>query len=102
MTATEVNDITINASPINNVVKNEKKSATAKLEKLIDEEDEITKEDLAPDGGWGWIIALAMILVIVSTIIHSKLNNSALETNIYFLFINNILKIISKSVPTQT
>lgn len=30
------------------------------------EDDEITLEDLAPDGGWGWIVMSAMILVFVS------------------------------------
>ncbi|XP_076243826.1 uncharacterized protein LOC143185023 [Calliopsis andreniformis] len=30
-------------------------------------EDEITLEDLAPDGGWGWIVAMAMILVFITT-----------------------------------
>ncbi|KZC12317.1 Monocarboxylate transporter 14 [Dufourea novaeangliae] len=30
------------------------------------EEDEITLEDLAPDGGWGWMVMFAMILVFVT------------------------------------
>lgn len=67
---TEVNGTTINAPTINNAINNEKKSA--KIEELINEEAEITLEDLAPDGGWGWMIALAMILIFVSIIMHSK------------------------------
>ncbi|XP_011862364.1 PREDICTED: monocarboxylate transporter 9 [Vollenhovia emeryi] len=67
MTATDVNGMTINTPIINNTVENEKKSATAKIEELINEEEEITLEDLAPDGGWGWMIALAMILIFFST-----------------------------------
>lgn len=40
------------------------------LEANVEEdEDEITAEDLAPDGGWGWIIAVAMIVVFVSEIL---------------------------------
>lgn len=39
-----------------------------KEEELINEEDEITLEDLAPDGGWGWMIALGMILTQVGII----------------------------------
>lgn len=31
-----------------------------------EDEDEITLEDLAPDGGWGWMVAIAMILIFVS------------------------------------
>lgn len=31
-----------------------------------DHDDEITLEDLAPDGGWGWMVAFAMILIFVS------------------------------------
>ncbi|XP_014487641.1 PREDICTED: monocarboxylate transporter 9-like [Dinoponera quadriceps] len=46
----------------------EKKNATVMRDELAEEEDEITLEDLAPDGGWGWMIALAMILIIVTTI----------------------------------
>lgn len=72
MTVTEVNDTTTNVLITNNAVENEKKSATIKIEELINEEDKITLEDLAPDGGWGWIIALAMILIIVSIIIIHK------------------------------
>lgn len=67
MTVTEVNGRTTNA--LNNAVKNvEKMSPAVKVEELINEKDEITLEDLAPDGGWGWMIALAMILTIVSII----------------------------------
>lgn len=28
-------------------------------------DDDIKLEDLAPDGGWGWMVALAMIIVLV-------------------------------------
>lgn len=68
MMMTEVNGMTTNV-PTNNAVENEKEISTGKIKKLTNEEDEITLEDLAPDGGWGWIIAFAMILVIVSIII---------------------------------
>lgn len=54
----------------NNTVGNEKRSGIRKAEEGTNEEDEITLEDLAPDGGWGWMIALAMILILVSTKIH--------------------------------
>ncbi|XP_071631428.1 uncharacterized protein [Temnothorax longispinosus] len=67
MTVTKVNGTTINAPNINNAVESEKKNAIAKIEKLINEENEITLEDLAPDGGWGWMIALAMILILFTT-----------------------------------
>jgi len=66
MTMTEVNSTTINATTSNNATKNKIKITTSK-EELIKEE-EITLEDLAPDGGWGWMIALARILIMVSII----------------------------------
>lgn len=47
----------------------EKKNTTVKKSEWTDKDDEITLEDLAPDGGWGWMIALAMILIMVSIII---------------------------------
>ncbi|KAK2585108.1 hypothetical protein KPH14_008619 [Odynerus spinipes] len=31
-------------------------------------DDDIKLEDLAPDGGWGWMVALGMIIVLVTTI----------------------------------
>lgn len=65
MTVTKTNNTT--SVPIDNVIGNKKKST--KIEELINKDDEITLEDLAPDGGWGWIIAMAMILIFVSIII---------------------------------
>ncbi|KYQ56364.1 Monocarboxylate transporter 9 [Trachymyrmex zeteki] len=62
---TEVNS-TIDTSTTNNAIE-KKNSITGKVEELINEEDEITLEDLAPDGGWGWMIALAMILIMFTT-----------------------------------
>ncbi|KAG5307765.1 MOT9 protein, partial [Pseudoatta argentina] len=57
----------IDTSTTNDAVQ-KKNSITGKVEDLINEEDEITLEDLAPDGGWGWMIALAMILIMFTTI----------------------------------
>lgn len=68
MTVTKTNSTTTSAPTINNGTRNKKKSTTIKIEELINKEDEITLEDLAPDGGWGWMIALAMILIFVSII----------------------------------
>ncbi|KAM0731975.1 Monocarboxylate transporter 9 [Formica fusca] len=63
MTVTKTNSTTTSESTIGN----KKKSTTIKKEELMNEEDEITLEDLAPDGGWGWMIALAMILIFFTT-----------------------------------
>lgn len=67
MTVTKTNNTT--SVHIDNVIGNKKKNTTIKIEELINKDDEITLEDLAPDGGWGWIIAIAMILIFVSIII---------------------------------
>ncbi|CAL1675699.1 unnamed protein product [Lasius platythorax] len=67
MTVTKTNSTTTSAPTINNGTRNKKKSTTIKIEELINKEDEITLEDLAPDGGWGWMIALAMILIFFTT-----------------------------------
>ncbi|KAG5336372.1 MOT9 protein, partial [Acromyrmex charruanus] len=64
---TEVNGTMIDTSTTNDAVQ-KKNSITGKVEDVINEEDEITLEDLAPDGGWGWMIALAMILIMFTTI----------------------------------
>jgi len=96
MTVTEVNGSKINTT-INNTAKIEKKIATAKVEELIDEESEITLEDLAPDGGWGWMIALAMILNMVSIILVHDRYNSIIETYIYIY----IYIYIYHSLPTN-
>lgn len=50
---------------------NNENESSKLLEKNInnnfdDETEELTLEDLAPDGGWGWMIAIAMIIVFVS------------------------------------
>jgi len=66
MTVTKTNGIIIDVSATSNsALENEKKNGATETE-MTNEDDEITLEDLAPDGGWGWMIALAMILVFVS------------------------------------
>lgn len=51
----------------NNVGEREKKDRNlTEIDQVICEvDDDITLEDLAPDGGWGWMVALAMIIVLV-------------------------------------
>lgn len=72
MTVAKTNGTAISAlaATTNNIVENEKNSVIrTRSEEMTDEEDEINLEDLAPDGGWGWMIALAMILILVSILI---------------------------------
>jgi len=90
MIETEVNGSMTNVT-INNTAKNEKKIATSKVKEVTNEEDKITLEDLAPDGGWGWMIALAMILIMVNIkLMHDRYNscrnrcNSSFTNNIFF------------------
>ncbi|XP_078045875.1 uncharacterized protein LOC144474656 [Augochlora pura] len=48
-------------------VEDQKKSRNSRL--LYEDEDngdELTLEDLAPDGGWGWMVMFAMILIFVT------------------------------------
>lgn len=67
MTVTKTNSTPTSANTVNNATGNKRKKSTPiKIEELINKEDDITLEDLAPDGGWGWIIAFAMILTFVS------------------------------------
>ena len=54
------------------------------------DEEPITPEDLAPDGGWGWVIFVAMVIVSVSeeSIIKSSSDLSAMIKK--FVFINEM------------
>ncbi|XP_074100232.1 uncharacterized protein LOC141528199 [Cotesia typhae] len=47
--------------------KNSKITSKEVTNYFSDQNEELTLEDLAPDGGWGWMIALAMIIVFVTT-----------------------------------
>lgn len=67
MTVTKIHDTTIDVPAKVNSFENEKPNVTMEME-VTNEDDDITLEDLAPDGGWGWMIALALILVSVSII----------------------------------
>ncbi|XP_029173659.1 monocarboxylate transporter 9-like [Nylanderia fulva] len=69
MTVTKTNSTPTSAHTVNNATENKKKkNKTRKIEELLNNEDDITWEDRAPDGGWGWIIALAMIFTYITTI----------------------------------
>ncbi|XP_046820405.1 monocarboxylate transporter 9 isoform X1 [Vespa crabro] len=54
----------------NIVEETEKKDRNlTRIDQVICElDDDIKLEDLAPDGGWGWMVALAMIIVLVTTL----------------------------------
>lgn len=73
MTVAKTISTMTNAPTIDNAIGNKKKSTAIKIEELMNKENEITLEDLAPDGGWGWMIALAMILIFVSIIIMTNI-----------------------------
>lgn len=69
MTVTKANG-TATMTTTNILIEDEKKlqsNALATYKQEEEKDDEITLEDLAPDGGWGWMVAMAMILVFVST-----------------------------------
>lgn len=51
-----------------------------------DDDDEITLEDLAPDGGWGWMVAFAMIVVFVSIYVQLVLNINFAIFLFWFIF----------------
>lgn len=50
-----------------------------------DDDDEITLEDLAPDGGWGWMVAVAMIVVFVS--IYFQITSCILSSRFLYSFL---------------
>lgn len=79
MTMTKTNGMMVDTSieVTNKAIENENKVATTEREE-VDEEDEITLEDRAPDGGWGWMIAFAMILTFVS--INNKYKSVSFKT----------------------
>lgn len=69
MTVTKANG-TATMTTTNILIEDEKKlqsNALATYKQEEEKDDEITLEDLAPDGGWGWMVAMAMILVFVTT-----------------------------------
>ena len=70
MTVAKNNGATTVTTKTNIFIEDEKKLQNDALLSYKEEEtedDEITLEDLAPDGGWGWMVALAMILIFVTT-----------------------------------
>ena len=100
MTMTKTRSTTTSASTNDKVIGNKKTSTIVKIKKLINEDDEITLEDLAPDGGWGWIIALAMIFIFVSIIIKNIIMFSiifGIDKIVAYLQIMLSLKIILQS-----
>ncbi|KAG7207315.1 hypothetical protein KM043_008982 [Ampulex compressa] len=67
MTVTRSNGTTATAAAPY-VPEKEKKCEESKVWIDRGEENDIKPEDLAPDGGWGWMVAIAMIIVFITTI----------------------------------
>lgn len=71
MTVSKTNGRTTEtATATNSIEENETIDPKARTLELVkyDLEDDIKLEDLAPDGGWGWMVALGMSIVLVTTI----------------------------------
>lgn len=49
-------------------VSNDRKAKRTERIRTGELEDDVKLEDLAPDGGWGWMVALGMIIVLVTTV----------------------------------
>lgn len=49
-------------------VSNDHKAKRTERVRTEELEDDVKLEDLAPDGGWGWMVALGMIIVLVTTV----------------------------------
>ncbi|XP_076636953.1 uncharacterized protein LOC143349514 isoform X1 [Colletes latitarsis] len=69
MTVAKTNGSTTMTTTTNVPNEDEKKqnNALSLYKEEEKENDQLTLEDLAPDGGWGWMVVLAMVLVFVTT-----------------------------------
>lgn len=84
MTVAKNNGKTTMTTTTNIFIEDEKKlqnNALLSYKEEETEDDEITLEDLAPDGGWGWMVALAMILIFVSITYYDLTQSSTPQTS---------------------